>query len=72
MASQTTLPTGRTPTRGAAAAAPEQPNELTAICPGFSGRVTNRPTATGAGIETFNEPADSFNEAEEQERQEDA
>ena len=44
---------------------PGQPNEFTAVSPEVSGKVTNRPTPTGAELETFNRAA-------EQERQEDA
>jgi hypothetical protein len=42
-----------------------QPNEFTAVSPERSGRVSNRPTPSGAEVE-------EFNQAVEAERQEDA
>lgn len=50
---------------GAPAKPGKGPNELTAVAPEFTGRVTNRPTPEG-------EKSEEFRLAEEQERQEDA
>jgi hypothetical protein len=42
-----------------------KPNEFTAVAPGFSGKVSNRPTPTGASVT-------EFDRAVEEERQADA
>jgi hypothetical protein len=57
------MTTPKTP--GDAAATKGKPNEFTAIAPEFSGKVSNRPTPSGADVT-------EFDRAVEAERQEDA